>query len=86
MGKLLLSGKNEVKEELTEGIFLARVGPMLEKYWQNFSAIITGSVINLPSALNIDVIAGLLFRLFMISLINFNVDFKSFFVRSNFPS
>ena len=31
-GKLLLSGENEVKEEITECIFLTRVEPMLEKY------------------------------------------------------
>ena len=52
---LLLQVRNELKEEFTAGIALARsVRPILVKYLQNRLAMSTGSVMVLPSDLNDD--------------------------------
>ena len=52
---LLSQVRNELKEEFTAGIALARsVRPILVKYLQNRLAMSTGSVMVLPSDLNDD--------------------------------
>lgn len=83
---LLLPERNERKVGLTAGIALASLGPILVKYLQNRLAIYVGSVMDLPSALNDDGRGDLLFRLFMTSFNNFQVNLRSFFALSNFLS
>ena len=83
---LLLQVRNERKEEFTAGIALARLGPILVKYLQSRLAISTGSVMVLPSDLNDDGRGDLLFRLFITSFNNFQVNLRSFCALSNFLS
>ena len=73
---LLLPVRNERKLELTAGIALASLGPILMKYLQNRLAISVGSVMDLPSALNDDENGDLLFRLFITSFNNFQGNLK----------
>ena len=75
---LLLQVRNERKEGFTAGIALARLGPILVKYLQSRLAISTGSVMVLPSDLNDDGRGDLLFRLFITSCNNFQVNLRSF--------
>ena len=51
IGLLLLSMRNERKLELTGGIALARLGPILVEYLPNLSAITLESMIDFPSHL-----------------------------------
>lgn len=86
IGALSLSDKKEPKEEFTEGILFARLGPMLVKYLQNLSAISKGSVILIPSEINVEGKEGLLVRLLITSFKSFHVCFKSLFALSNLLS
>ena len=83
---LLLQVRNERKEEFAAGIALVRLGPILVKYFQSRLAISTGSVMVLPSDLNDDGRGDLLFRLFITSFNNFQVNLRSFCALSNLLS
>ena len=83
---LLLPVRNERQVELTAGIALASLGPILVKYLQNRLAISVASVMDLPSTLSDDGKGDLVFRLFMTSFNNFQVNLRSFFALSNFLS
>lgn len=85
---LLLQVSNERKEESTAGIAFGRLGPILVKYLhvQNQLAILTGSVMVLPSNSNDDGRGDLLFCSFITSFNNFQVNLRSFFTLSNFLS
>ena len=87
IGGLSLLPRNERKvAEFTEGIALARLGPMFVKYLQNLSAMSVGSVIVLPKNLNDEGRVGLFLRLFITSFSNFHVVLRSFLASSSLES
>lgn len=74
IGGWLTPPRKELNEKFKSRIALARLGPILVKYLQNLSAFSTGLVIDL------------LLRLFITSLINFQVVLRSFLALSNLVS
>ena len=78
--------RKELNEKFKSRIPLARLGPILVKYLQNLSAISTGSIIVLPSDADDEGKGDLLLRLFITSLINFQVVLRSFLALSNLVS
>ena len=86
IGGWLTPPRKELHEKCKSRIALARFGPILVKYLQNLSAISTGSVIVLPSDADDEGNGDLLLRLFITSLINFQVVLRSFLALSNLVS
>ena len=74
IGGWLTPPRKELNEKFKSRIALDRLGPILVKYLQNLSAFSTGLVIDL------------LLRLFITSLINFQVVLRSFLALSNLVS
>ena len=78
---------NEPKvAEFMLDIALASLGPIIEKYLQNLSAMSMGSVIVLPSNLNDEGRDRLFLRLFITSFSSFHVVLTSFFTSSSLES
>ena len=86
IGGWLTPPRKELHEKFKSRMALARFGPILVKYLQNLSAISTGSVIVLPSDADDEGKGDLLLRLFITSLINFQVVLRSFLALSNLVS
>ena len=86
IGGWLTPPRKELNEKFKSRIALARLGPILVKYLQNLSAFSTGLVIVLPSDASDEGKGDLLLRLFITSLINFQVVLRSFLALSNLVS
>ena len=86
IGGWLAPTRKELNEKFKSRIPLARLGPILVKYLQNLSAFSTGLVIVLPSDASDEGKGDLLLRLFITSLINFQVVLRSFLALSNLVS
>ena len=86
IGGWLAPTRKELNEKFKSRIPLARLGPILVKYLQNLSAISTGSIIVLPSDADDEGKGDLLLRLFITSLINFQVVLRPFLALSNLVS
>ena len=86
IGGWLTPPRKELNEKFKSRIALARLGPILVKYLQNLSAFSTGLVIVLPSDASDEGKGDLRLRLFITSLINFQVVLRSFLALSNLVS